>query len=204
MNQNSNNPYKAVKEFEEVIAEYAGSKYAVAVERTSAAIFLCCEYLGVKDVFIPKYTYPSVPNAIIHTGGRVHFHNKGWKGIYELEPFNIYDAALRFKKGMYKDGFMCLSFHMKKHLPIGRGGMILLNDKYAYKWFKKARFDGRNEVPLEKDNITQLGWNFYMTPEQAIRGLELFNVIKDKDLPDLDSTKQGYIDLSKIYAYRGI
>ena len=196
------NPYKVVKEFEEEIARYAGSKYAVAVESCSAAIFLCCEYLDVGEVTIPKFTYPSVPCAIIHAGGNVKFNNKKWHGTYELEPFKIYDAALRFRRNMYRDGFVCLSFHMKKHLTIGRGGMILLNDKEAYEWLKRARFDGRNELPLNEDKITQLGWNMYLTPEQAVRGLELFNIIKDKDLKDMDPTEQNYPDLSKIEAYQ--
>ena len=55
---------------------------------------------------------------------------------------------------------------------------------------------------LSEDNIKMVGWNMYMTPEQAARGLMLFDLIKNKDLPDLDSTKQGYPDLSKIEAYK--
>ena len=196
------NPFSVVREFEEMIAEYAGSKYAVAVESCSAALFLSCLCLGVCTVTIPCFTYPSVPCAIINAGGAVRFRRYRWKGIYELEPCTIYDSALRFKKRMYEGGLHCLSFHIKKQLPIGRGGMILTNDKLYYDWLKRKRFDGRRELPLEEDDYDMIGWNFYMEPAQAARGIQLFNVIKDKNLPDLDSTKQGYPDLSKYPVYQ--
>lgn len=193
------NPYKIVSEFEKEIAEYAGSTFAVAVESCSAAIFLCCEYLRVRQVTIPRHTYPSIPCSIIHAGGRVRWSDHDWAGVYELSPYKIIDGALRFKKNMYQsDTFHCLSFHSKKHLPIGRGGMILTGDSDAYRWLKKARYDGRDEVPLDQDTFTQLGWNFYMTPDQAARGLELFHAIKDKDLPDIVQT---YPDLSQFSIY---
>lgn len=195
------NPYKVVGEFEKTIAKWSGSKYAVAVESCSAALFLCCIYKEVKEVKIPKRTYPGVPCSIINAGGTVKFIDKKWQGIYELAPYKIYDGALRFRKGMYKGGLHCLSFHMKKHLPIGRGGMILTDDYKAVKWFKKMRFDGRNEKPLEKDKFDMIGYNMYLTPDQAIRGMMLFSTINQKGKKDLDSTKQGYPDLSKYKIY---
>jgi dTDP-4-amino-4,6-dideoxygalactose transaminase len=199
------NPYKVVSNFEETIAEYCDSKYGVAVESGTAALFLSLVYkkLNGAPVFIPKYTYPSVPASIIHAGGIVKFTKTDWQGEYELSPLGIWDSALRFKKGMYHGGLQCLSFHIKKHLPIGRGGMILTDDEKAYKWLKLARFDGREEEPLEDmKNPTVLGFNVYMTPEQAIRGLMLFQTIKNKDLPDLDSKVQGYPNLEKFSIYK--
>lgn len=196
------NPFRVVKEFEKTIADWAGAKYAVAVESGTAAIFLSCIYKQVKIVTIPKYTYPSIPCSIIHAGGKVRFSNDKWYGIYELKPYKIIDGALRFKPKMYKGGLHCLSFHMKKHLPIGRGGMVLTNDIKAYKWFKKARFDGREEIPLQDTKLTMLGWNMYMMPEQAVRGLQLFSTINFQSLEDLDPAKQGYPDLSKFSIYR--
>jgi len=195
------NPYKIVDEFEKVIANWAGARYGVAVESASAALFLCCELLKVKEVEIPCHTYPSVPNAIIHAGGKVRFTKEKWSGVYELKPYGIIDGALRFQPGMYNGGLHCLSFHMKKHLPIGRGGMILTDSEEAYKYFKKARFDGRDEVPLQDDTFTQLGWNMYMTPEQASRGLMLFSTIHFKNLDDIPVELQGYPDLSQYEIY---
>jgi dTDP-4-amino-4,6-dideoxygalactose transaminase len=197
------NPYAIVDTFEKTIADYAGSKYAVAVESCTAAIFLSLQYVGIKDreINIPKFTYPSIPCSIIHCGGKVKFTNEWWKGEYELGRLNIWDAALRFKKNMFHGRFQCLSFHIKKLLPIGRGGMILTDDEEAYKWLKKARFDGREPIPLLEDNFTMLGWNCYMQPSDAARGLQLFQAMGDKDFPDLEVEKQGYPDLSKFPIY---
>jgi len=194
--------YSIVDLFEKTIAEYAGSKYAVAVESGTAAIFLSCVYKQIVKVLIPRFTYPSVPASIIHAKGKVGWRGHDfWSGIYDLYPYDIWDGALRFKRGMYQGGLHCLSFHAKKLLPIGRGGMILTDDKDAYEWFKLARFDGREPAPLGKDTIKMVGWNMYMTPEQAARGLQLFDMIKTKDLLDLKVEDQGYIDLSKLGIY---
>lgn len=204
MNPEKINPYNIIRQFESVVAEWAGAPYAVAVESCSAAIFLSLEYRGIKgqEITIPKRTYPSVPNAIIHAGGKVKWGNEWWDGAYELEPVKVIDSALRFQKDMYiPETLYCLSFHVKKHLPIGRGGMILTDSEEAYKWLKKARFDGRDEVHLSTDMLTQLGWNMYMTPNQAARGLELFLHCRNTTFPDLDVKKQDYPDLSQYKIY---
>ena len=197
------NPYAPVFDFESRIAEWAGSKYAVAVESGTAAIFLSLHYIGAQGarVTIPKHTYPGVACSIIQAGAKIDWSDEQWQGVYELAPLNIIDSALRFRRGMYEGGLHCLSFHVKKLLPIGRGGMILTDDINARDWLRRARFDGRNPVPLLEDDFTMLGWNAYMTPEQAARGIQLFEVIRNKDLPDLKVEEQGYPDLSKFPIY---
>jgi dTDP-4-amino-4,6-dideoxygalactose transaminase len=168
------NPYKIVRMFEEEIAEYTGAEYAISVDSCTNALFLCCKYMNVKEVIIPKKTYISVPQSIIHAGAKVTFEELDWKGIYQLKPYPIFDSAKRFTGGMYLPGtLMCLSFHIKKHLKIGKGGMILTDDPEAMTWFKKARYEGRNEINYSQDNIEFLGWNMYMTPLEAALGLML-------------------------------
>lgn len=199
------NAFDSVRSFEAAIAEYSGSKYAVAVDSCSNALFLCCLRANIKGqtVCIPKHTYISVPCAIIHAGGKVVFNDISWSGMYQLKPFSIWDGAKRFTRNMYvKDSFHCLSFHMKKHLPLGRGGAILTDDKDAYDWFKLMRFDGREECGLnDQKEFTVLGWNFYMSPDIASRGLWLMNTIKDHNA-DLEEVPQ-YPDLSKIKIFLG-
>jgi len=206
--------YEVVRQFEKTVAEYAGAKYGVSMDSCSHALFLCCKYLfdkwGFNDKYnsptitIPKRTYVGVANAIVHAGGTLMFVDKKWSGVYQLKPFPIYDSALRFKRGMYiKDSYYCLSFqYTKKHIPIGRGGMILTDNRKAVEWFKQMRFDGRHEKPLDNQGDIKLcGWNMYMTPEQAARGLLLFDTIKDLNMPDLKRAKP-YPDLSKLSVFQ--
>ena len=176
------NPYSIVSEFEKTVAEYAGSKHAIAVDSCTNAIFLCCKYLGVGEVTIPARTYVSVPCAIINSGSKVKFLNYEWldRGYYQLEPHPIYDAAQLFNRNMYiKDSYFCISFSATKTINIGKGGMILTNDDKAVNWLKQARYCGRHEVPLIKDNFEIIGWNMYMLPEQAARGCLLMSHVKD-------------------------
>jgi len=200
-----NNPYKVVQMFEEEVADYTGASYAVSVDSCTNAIFLICKYLKVKEVTIPSKTYLSVPQSIIHSGGEVIFdtteETNNWSGIYQLKPYPIYDAAKRFTSNMYIPGsFMTLSFHIKKHLKIGKGGMILTDDKDAVAWFKKARYEGRGEKLYHEDDIDMLGWNMYMTPQQASHGLSLMQNYP-VDVQDLDENN-GYRDLTEFTVFK--
>ena len=146
---------------------------------------------------IPSKTYLSVPMSIIHAGFEPVFNTSmnDWSGIYQLKPYNIYDAAKRLTSDMYIGGsFMCLSFHIKKSLSIGKGGMILCDDINAVEWFKKARYEGRSEKNYDEDNIQMLGWNMYMTPQAAAHGLSLL-LNYPEHVPDLGENG-GYRDLT--------
>jgi dTDP-4-amino-4,6-dideoxygalactose transaminase len=200
-----NNPYKVVKQFEEEVANYTNAPYAISVDSCTNALFLICKYLEVKEVTIPSKTYLSVPQSIIHAGGDVVFDKReetnNWVGIYQLKPYPVYDAAKRFTSNMYIPGsFMCLSFHIKKHLKIGKGGMILTDNEDAVKWFKQARYEGRNEVLYHEDDIKMLGWNMYMTPQQASHGLALMQNYP-LDVPDLGE-HNGYRDLTEFTVFK--
>lgn len=195
--------YKVVRDFEEEMAKFTGAPFAVSVESCSAAIFLSCLYCKVRDIAeitIPKYTYPSVPASIINAGGRVRFIKSDWQknGFYNLHKTRIIDSAKRLCRDMYSPpNLWCLSFHGKKLLPIGRGGMILTDSEKAVEWFKIMRFDGRHEQSLRDDKLAMVGWNMYMTPEQAARGLEFMQWLPDENIAPPDE----YQDLSKYRFY---
>ena len=69
-------PRDVVDMFEQKVAEFAGSKYAVSVDCCSHGMFLCLKYLQSigelpeKDytITIPSRTYISTPMQIIHSG----------------------------------------------------------------------------------------------------------------------------------------
>lgn len=194
-------PREAVRIFEHKIADFAGSKYAVAVDSCTNALFLSLKYRKARGfVEIPARTYCSVPMSIIHAGCYPRFACKEWLGTYTLEPYNVVDGAGRFRRGMYKSGLHCLSFQIKKRLPIGKGGMILTDSKDAYDWLKLASFEGRSmDVPYDQDQFSMVGWNMYMTPEDAARGILLFDrLITNKDQCWGDAVGSGnFTDLSK-------
>ena len=199
------NPYKIVQMFEEEVALYTGAPYAISVDSCTNALFLTCKYLQVNEVTIPSKTYLSVPMSIIHSGGEVIFDTtpktNHWIGIYQLKPYPIYDAAKRFTSDMYIPGtFMCLSFHIKKHLGIGKGGMILTDNKEAVDWFKKARYEGRSEKYYKEDSVDSLGWNMYMTPQEAAQGLALLQTYPEHNADLIEVN--GYRDLTEFPVFK--
>ena len=193
------------------MADYTGARYAVTVDNQSNALFLALMYENVKgtEITIPSRTYPSVPCEIIHAGAKVKFEpveGTTLKGAYQLYPTRVWDSALRFTAYMYIPGtHMCVSFTGPyKHFKLSKGGAILTDSHEAYLWFKRARYSGRRECSYHEDHFDMLGWNFYMMPELAARGLLLMNqfyetggnkkVNEDLELP--------YPDLSKFKIYK--
>lgn len=192
------NPYKVVRDFENTIADYFGSKFAIAIDNCTNAIFLCCKYLEVNEVTIPKETFISVPQSIMHAGGIVKFKKVDWfeNRYYQLEPYPIYDSARNFQKKSYiKNSFFCISFSANKPINIGKGGMILCDNKEAYEWFQRSIYFGKDSKKKYSNNIESLGWNMYMTPEQASRGLQLMYFIDERIT---NKEELHYEDLSKI------
>ena len=206
----ANGVHKITEDFESKLTDYTGAPFAVALDNCSNALFLSLYYENIKGkrIKIPSRTYPSVPCEIIHAGGEVEFEsveNKTIKGPYQLKPTKVWDSALRFTYNMYiPDTHMCVSFTGPyKHLKLGKGGAILTDDYNAYLWFKRARFSGRRECSYHDDNFDMLGWNFYMMPEIAARGLllmtQFYNI--DGTFKHNDDLELPYPDLSKYPIY---
>ena len=91
---------------------------------------------------------------------------------------------------------MCLSFQFHKHLGLGRGGMILLDNKTDRDQLVRMSYDGRDrDILWAEQQIYTMGYHYYMIPETAIAGMEKFNVVKDiqpkiisyNDYPDLSA-----------------
>ncbi len=202
--------YKVTEQFEEALCKYTGAPYAVAVDNASNALFLALIWNDIrgKEVGIPARTYPSVPCEIIHAGGRVRFipvQGKTLRGAYPLLGTQVWDSALRFTAGMYLPGrYMCLSFTGPyKHLKLSKGGAILTDNRQAYEWFKRARFSGRRECSYHEDEIDMLGWNFYMLPELAARGLHMMAQFYGPDGPLRNEDLEiEYPDLSRFEVYK--
>jgi dTDP-4-amino-4,6-dideoxygalactose transaminase len=202
----ANGIYKITEEFEKALSDYTGAPYVVTVDNMSNALFLALYYeknvtktIVSDTITIPSRTYPSVPCEIIHAGFKVNFEpveGKTIKGMYQLKGSNVWDSALTFTADMYKHSqHICVSFTGPyKHFKLSKGGAILTDSLEAYHWFKRARYSGRRECSYHDDYFDMIGWNFYMMPELATRGLLLMN-----QFYNIDGSKKHNADLELPY-----
>lgn len=228
-------PFAVVREFEAALCEYTGAPFAVTTNSCTMALLLAVawwkqhdEYSGQGEyerihgwpmIEIPKRTYVSVPQSIVHAGYHVKFRDEEWRGAYRLKPLQVWDCARRFTSGMYAyDGnpvefgafgsttsfssagqMLCVSFHHSKILGDTQGGAILHDDPEADKWLRRARFDGRTEGVAPKDDDIMLGWHCYMSPDVAARLLWKLSKLPlhNEDLPN-----DPYPDLSMMECFK--
>jgi dTDP-4-amino-4,6-dideoxygalactose transaminase len=205
---NIQDPWDWVTVFEDTVSKYCGYKYGVAVDSNSNAIRLLLHYLNIREqhIVIPARTYVSVPNQIILSGNYPVFADYKWDGFYQFgSDIPIIDAATAFYENMgegQEDKFMVLSFHKKKILNIGKGGMILTNDEDFVKWSRPMIYDGRHKDKLYKDDEFEcIGWHMYMTPEDAMKGLQIFQSPRIQSWNEHCGSSKVYGDLreQKIY-----
>ena len=194
--------FKEIKDFENKIAHWFGSPYAVAIDCCTHAIELCLRYKEVDKFTVPPNTYPSIPNLAKKIGIEFEWKEEDWKDYYYLGGTNIIDAAVLWKKHSYIPGtLMCLSFQFQKHLSLGRGGMILLDDKEAKDELKKMSYDGRDpDIPWRDQNISTIGYHYYMTPETASLGLE--KLPKAIETEPRDWVLEDWPDLSNMDVFK--
>ena len=190
--------FDIVKEFENKIAKFFGSPYAVATDCCTHGLELCIRFNKEKSIEVPKRTYISVPFLAKKLNIKLYWKDEKWQDYYYVTE-NIIDAAVLWKRDSYIKGkLMCISFQFRKHLSLGRGGIILTDNLQAAKELKKMSYDGRDpNVPWRDQNISSMGYHYYITPETAELGLQkLEHAISTKpqkwtinDWPDLTQMK---------------
>lgn len=199
-------PFAIVRQFEADLCAYTGARFAVTTNSCTMALTLAVAWhknrtAWIKFVNIPKRTYVSVPQAIIHAGGLPVYRDEDWIGSYQLHPLPVWDSARQFTSGMYKPGeFQCVSFHTSKILGDTQGGAILHDNAEADVWLRKARFDGRTEgVAPKDDKFDMIGWHCYMSPDVAARLIWKLGRLPmhNPPLPNDD-----YPDLSQVEVFR--
>ena len=184
-----------ITEFEKRLAEYTGAEEAVVVDSCSNALFL--SMMMVKKLYkelpkeqeIPNGTYVSVPQAMIRAGYKPVIKDKIWGGFYQIGDLPIIDSAQFFQRGMCngqlkhsKIKFVCVSFHEKKILKIGKGGAILTNSAKVAGILRRMAFDGRDyRKGMLDDDITMMGYHMNMTPADAAKGIMLLNLLPDRN-----------------------
>ena len=192
--------FKSVEIFEKTISNFFGAPYGIAVDCCTHGIELCLRYTDADRMVVPTRTYPSIPMLCDKLNITRLWKQEPWEEFYNV-THRIIDAAVLWKKDSYIPGqFLVLSFQHKKHLSLGRGGMILTDNPSAYQTLKKMSYDGRNlfsNKPWSDQNIDTIGYHYYMTPETAIQGIHKFSDAictepkkwSYKDYPDLSKFK---------------
>jgi dTDP-4-amino-4,6-dideoxygalactose transaminase len=189
--------FGVVSTFENKISEFFGSKYAVAVDSCTHGLELCLRHTKETRINVPKRTYLSVPFLAEKIGLERKWRDDNWERYYTINygDKKIIDAAVLWEKNSYvPNTFMCISFQYQKHLSLGRGGVILLDNEIDYLSLKKMSYDGRlPNVPWRDQDIDTVGFHYYMTPETAQLGLDKLQTAIDTpprqwvvtDWPDL-------------------
>jgi len=183
-----------VRAFEDAVAGSTGMPHAVAVSSGTAALYLALRALEIgpgDDVLVPDFTFPATANAAEATGARVvvgDVRADTWNldlgraprarvampvdcfGLpSELpEGLVVEDAACAL--GATRPGGLariaCLSFHPRKVVTTGEGGMVLCRDAEVAARIRTLRDHGR-----EAGEFTHWGMNLRMTDVQASLGL---------------------------------
>lgn len=190
--------FQAVTEFENKLAQFFGSPYAIAIDCCTHGVELSLRYTKAQVIEVPKHTYLSIPFLAHKLNIELKWKDDNWRDYYYLTD-KVIDAAVLWKKDSYIPGtYMSISFQYQKHLSLGRGGVILTDNKIAAEELKKMSYDGRlPNIPWREQNIPSVGYHYYMTPETAQLGLsKLENAINTQprqwvteDWPDLTNMK---------------
>ena len=194
-----------VEKFEKSLAEYVGTKYCVALNSGTDALYLSLKALGIGSghrVAVPSYTFVATAQVVKQVGAEIQqydldgtFENVDCIIIAHLEgkvqPFYIKskpvieDAcqALGALKNPISD-VQCWSFYPAKTLgSYGDAGAITTNNKKIYEYIREAR----NHF---KDTNEQWGINSRCDNIQAA----ILNV-KFKYLPQVLKIRQNIADM---------
>ena len=190
--------FDIVREFEEKISSFFNSPFAIAVDSCTHGIELALRYTNASKISCPKRTYLSIPFLSKKLNINLDWREEDWQDYYYITN-NVIDAAVLWKKDSYIPGtFMGISFQYQKHLSLGRGGALLLDNEKAYTQIKKMSYDGRiPNTPWRDQDIDTFGLHYYMTPETAQNGVNKFQEAVDtpprqwvvSDWPDLTQMK---------------
>ena len=165
--------FEVVTEFENKVAEFFGAPYAIAVDSCTHGVELALRYTEADYIRVPQRTYLSIPFLANKLQIDLFWKDENWQDYYYVTE-DVIDAAVLWKPNSYIPGtFMGISFQYQKHLSLGRGGIILTDNKEAAIQLKKMSYDGRiPNTPWRDQNIDTIGYHYYMTPETAQNGLD--------------------------------
>ena len=165
--------FSSVTFFENKIADFFGAPFAIAVDSCTHGVELALRLTHAGNILVPNRTYLSIPFLADKLRINRLWKDEKWVDYYYITERGI-DAAVLWKPKSYIPGtYMGISFQYQKHLSLGRGGVILCDNREDASELKKMSYDGRlPNIPWREQNIQTRGYHYYMTPETAQLGLD--------------------------------
>jgi dTDP-4-amino-4,6-dideoxygalactose transaminase len=174
------NPFQAILDFEKAIAQFTGAPYCVTTDCCTHAIEIAFRLSDYEDwVTFPANTYLSVVMTMHKLNIPHAMTDAVWRSEYQFEGSRVWDSARRFEANMYRPGAVqCISFGRTKPLDIGKGGCLLTDDRELYERASRMRYDGRdifNCTPWHTQTQFEVGYHYYLRPEDCVRGSNALN-----------------------------
>lgn len=217
-----------VAKFQNMFADFTGSKYAHATSNCTTALHLGLEAMGITTgdkVIVPSFTYVASANAVEYTGAEVVFCDIDLKtfnidetkleemikkdsSIKAIMPVNLFGLCANMpyimelaKKYNLKviedsacgfDGWIgdkhsgtfgdcgCFSFHPRKSICTGEGGMLITDDEDIANKVSQLKDHGASKSDLQRHkekggsllpDFTMRGYNYRMTDMQGALGV---------------------------------
>lgn len=217
-----------VAKFQNMFADFTGSKYAHAASNCTTALHLGLEAMGITKgdkVIVPSFTYVASANAVEYTDAEVVFCDIDLKtfnidetkleeiikkdsSIKAIMPVNLFGLCANMpyimelaKKYNLKviedsacgfDGWIgdkhsgtfgdcgCFSFHPRKSICTGEGGMLITDDEDIANKVSQLKDHGASKSDLQRHkekggsllpDFTMRGYNYRMTDMQGALGV---------------------------------
>jgi len=215
-----------VAEFEKMVADYVGARYAVATSSCTTALHIALLCLGIgggDEVIVPSFTFVASANSILHAGATpilVDIDPRTYNlDVTKIEPLitprtkaimpvhqiglpadmdSILHLAQRHNRYIVEDAacalgatykgrkvgclseLSCFSFHPRKVITTGEGGMITTDSEALAERARLFRSHGASVSDLARhkaggtiyEQYVAVGYNYRMTDIQAALGVE--------------------------------
>jgi perosamine synthetase len=184
------------REFEERIAQYVGTKYAVAVSSGTTGLFLVYKALGITEAVTTPFSFIATVTAMYMANVKPHFadinrmtynidHAKASRFNMPCVPVDVFgnpastdyetvilDSCESLGTKVHRKFDACVyAFYPNKVLTSGEGGVICTDRKDIADYCIMARNQGRSPSD-EWLNSSICGWNFRMSDIHAAIGVE--------------------------------
>lgn len=234
-----------VAEFERVVAEYVGVRYAVACSSCTTALHLALLVMGIgpgDEVVVPSLSYIATANVVRHAGAlpvfaeidpltfnldpadverRITPRTKAIMIVHQIglpadidrfleighrHNVKIFEDAACALGARYKGRpigadteMACFSFHPRKVISTGDGGMVITNNEQYASQMRLLRQHGMSVSDIARHKAAKvvieehiiLGYNYRLTDLQAAVGIE--------QMKRLDGLLQRRVELAHRY-----